>query len=91
MAKLKARITYENTSINISIGSNIKGHSGINIYKNCTLCNNNPIKKIDKHMLIDNHIIIIMWLVNAKPNGNKLNKFIIKINVNNEKINGKYT
>lgn len=42
-------------------------------------------------MLIDNQKIIIIWLVKAKPNGNKLNKFMIKININNVNINGKYT
>lgn len=90
IAKLKALIIYEKISIKINIGNKIKGHSGIKIYKNCILWIINPIKKIDKHTLIDNQKIIIIWLVNANPNGNKLNKFIIKINVNNVKINGKY-
>lgn len=34
IAKLKARIIYENISININIGNKIKGHSGMKIFRN---------------------------------------------------------
>lgn len=61
----------------------------MNIYKNWILWRTNPIKNIDIHTLIDNQKIIIIWLVNARPNGIKLNKFINKIKTNNVKINGK--
>jgi hypothetical protein len=37
IARLNARIIYEKISINISIGNNIKGHSGIKIFKNFKL------------------------------------------------------
>jgi hypothetical protein len=37
IAKLKDLIMYENISVHISIGSNDKGHSGINIFINFML------------------------------------------------------
>lgn len=37
IAKLKDLIIWEKISVQISIGSNGKGHSGINIFKNCML------------------------------------------------------
>lgn len=33
------------------------------------------MKNIDKHTLKDNQEIIIIWLVKAIPNGDKLNRF----------------
>lgn len=89
IAKLKARIIYENISIKIKIGNNIKGQEGINIFKYAILCLNKPIINIDKHKLNDNHKINIIWLVKAIPKGIKLSKLQIKIKLNNKKIKGK--
>ena len=45
--------------------------------------------KIDKQILNDNHIIIIIWLVKAIPKGIKLIKLQIKTKLNKVKIKGK--
>lgn len=39
-----------------------------------------PVIKIDKQILKDNHIIIIIWLVKAIPKGIKLIKYKLKRN-----------
>jgi len=89
IAKLNALIIYEKISINISIGNNIKGHSGINIFKNCKLLIYIPKKNIDKQVLNDKYIIIIKWLVKAMPKGNKLNKLLSKTKLNSVNMKGK--
>lgn len=48
-----------------------------------------PVINIDKQILKDNHIIIIIWLVKAIPKGIRLNKLQINTKLNKVKINGK--
>ena len=66
----------------------MKGHWGINIYKNFKLNLINPIIKIEVQIVQDNQKIKIKWLVKAIPKGIKLIKFENKIKLKIEKING---
>lgn len=72
----------------INIGSNIDGHSGIEILKNLTPWTLIPKIKIPRERLKDNHKMIIKWLVDAIPKGNKLNGLLNKTKLKRVSIKG---